>query len=757
MRFMTVTKIAFLAGLLLIFVLPLAADFVGPELAIQAAQNWLVARYGIDGTALPTVQTFAEGSFSPCDLNSPKNWSDQALIYLVGFDDQGFALVSAQDNSIPILAYGSNPIGDSKPFPPAFLEWVGAYAAQIEEINSQKIELPEHKAQWSLLLSDNYVSPVRSDRSIVPLLATTWDQGWPYNELCPGDDAGPGGRVYAGCVATAMAMIMKYWSHPTTGVGSHSYYAHGYGYQSANFGNTTYLWDEMPNSVGTSNIPVATLLYHCGVAVEMGYSPDGSGANSDDAAWAMAQYFRYPNAQIKWRMQYTNSQWHTMMQDQLNNGSPMYYSGSGSSGGHAFCLDGYDDPNYYHFNFGWSGHYNGYYYMDAITAGGSSFNGWNSAIINTIPENYSIANTQVKLSSSGGATVGYPFKVSVSTNPLLASWGVDNYQLVLLYDSENLVFNGASIENTISASGYMSAVETQPGTILFTWNGSSSLAGGGTLVDFNFTPSDTGSYLFDIQNMLFDNSPVNNTDYLIVTAGAPVASLVESSISMPNVMHLGYGQIGTTQLQTTYLLPSWNVSHYESKLSFDPSKLEYVEYNLEGTLSENLEPEVVLESPGLLSINCDLDQPLTGEGSLMQLKFRAIGNANAISLTQVTPSDFFYNSTQITSLRPSNFILSPITAVQDETAPPPPELNVFPNPVFDEARLCFSGRKELDARIDVFNLKGQKLDTIIVPGKEREILWQASDRFGNRLGSGIYLLRWHVGAEQGSTRVLLIK
>lgn len=757
MRLMTLTKISFLAGLLLIFILPLTADFVGPELATQAARNWLVSRYGFAKLAQPQIQAFSAGTFSPCDVNSPKNSSEPALMYLIGFENQGFALVSAHDNSIPILAYGSTGIYDSKPFPPAFLEWVEAYAAQIEEINAQKIELPEHKAQWDLLLLDNYLSPIRSDRSIVPLLATTWDQGWPYNELCPEDDSGPGGHVYAGCVATAMGMIMKYWSHPTTGVGSHSYYAYGYGIQSANFGNATYLWDEMPNSVGTSNLPVATLLYHCGVAVEMGYSPNGSGANSEDAAWAMSQYFRYPNAQIKWRMPYSNSQWHALMQDQLNNGSPMYYSGSGNSGGHAFCLDGYDDPNYYHFNFGWSGHYNGYYYMDAIYAGGNNFSEWNAAIINTIPANYSIANISAKLSSPGGATVGYPFKVSLSTNPLLGSWGVDNYELMLIYDSENLVFDGASIENTISASGNVNAVETQPGTIYLYWNGNSNLAGGGTLVDFNFIPTDTGSYIFEILAMNLNGSPVTNIDYLTITAEAPVASLEESSISMPNVMHLGHQQIGTTQLQTTYLLPSWDVNHYECKLSFDPDKLEFIEYDLEGTLSENLEPEVSMESLGIISINCDLDQALTGEGPLMKLKFRAIGNGSSISLTQVTPSDFFYNSTQITSLSSSNFILSPVTAVQDDVAPPPPDLSVFPNPFFNEAKLCFTGRKEHDARIDVFNLKGQKLDTIIVPGNEREILWKASDRFGNRLGSGIYLLRWRVGAEEGSARVLLLK
>ena len=129
-----------------------------------------------------------------------------------------------------------------------------------------------------------------------------------------------------------MGMIMKYWSHPTTGVGSHSYYCPGYGYQSANFGATTYLWDEMPNSISLSCIPIATLLYHCGVAVDMDYSIDGSGAQSNDAADAMVNYFRYPNAVLQNRMGMSDTQWNNILQTQLDNGCPMYYSGSGSGG-----------------------------------------------------------------------------------------------------------------------------------------------------------------------------------------------------------------------------------------------------------------------------------------------------------------------------------------------------------------------------------------------------------------------------------------
>ena len=96
-----------------------------------------------------------------------------------------------------------------------------------------------------------------------------------------------------------MGQVMKYHNHPEQGTGSHSYYAPGYGTQSADFGATTYNWTSMPNQLYSHNTAVATLLYHLGVSVDMQYAASGSGAYSSDARDALVEYFSYSsNAQL---------------------------------------------------------------------------------------------------------------------------------------------------------------------------------------------------------------------------------------------------------------------------------------------------------------------------------------------------------------------------------------------------------------------------------------------------------------------------
>jgi hypothetical protein len=176
---------------------------------------------------------------------------------------------------------------------------------------------------------------------------------------------------------------MKYWAHPAQGEGSHSYTHPDYGYQYANFGATTYNWASMPNSSGESDI--AELLYHLGVSVEMDYSPDGSGAYTSDCVYALENYFDYNTAaSYIQKSYYSNITWENMMRGQLDDGQPMTYRGSGT-GGHAFVLDGYQGSNYFHFNWGWSGYYNGYFYLNDLTPGSYSFTSSQAAIINVYP------------------------------------------------------------------------------------------------------------------------------------------------------------------------------------------------------------------------------------------------------------------------------------------------------------------------------------------------------------------------------------
>ena len=154
-----------------------------------------------------------------------------------------------------------------------------------------------------------------------------------------------------------MAQIMKFWNYPETGSGFHSYNHPAYGTLSANFGSTTYQWSLMPNVVSSSNSAVATLMYHCGVSVNMVYdiaAKGGSSAQTLDVAAALKTYFGYSSTvEGKYRKDYTDAQWIDLLKTELNAGRPVQYAGTGSSGGHSFVCDGYNSNDFFHMNWGW--------------------------------------------------------------------------------------------------------------------------------------------------------------------------------------------------------------------------------------------------------------------------------------------------------------------------------------------------------------------------------------------------------------------
>ena len=163
---------------------------------------------------------------------------------------------------------------------------------------------------------------------------------------------------------------MKYWEYPSQGIGFHSYNEDDYGTLSANFASTTYNWAAMPNNVTSSNNAVATLMYHCGVSVDMNYGVGGSSAQTLDVANALINYFGYsPQIEGLYKTNYSNVQWINLLKTDLDNNRPIQYAGSGNGGGHSFVCDGYDNNDWFHFNWGWGGSSDGYFDLDYLNPG----------------------------------------------------------------------------------------------------------------------------------------------------------------------------------------------------------------------------------------------------------------------------------------------------------------------------------------------------------------------------------------------------
>ena len=314
----------------------------------------------------------------------------EACFYVFNVGSNGFVMVSADDFYRPIIGYSDEHNFDTNINPELGYMLDKLIASRSGRLTGKAA--PKIVAEWQSVMNSGRLISRNGGRDKFNLVQTKWDQGNPYNLYCPEAAGGPGGRCYAGCVATAMSQVMKYWNHPLQGTGSHTYNSTGPGYPyypnlSANFGETTYQWDNMPNQLN-NNSPqeqieaVATLMYHCGVSVNMMYAPDGSGAYSQDVPQSIRQYFSYSNAAVyKNRDSYTYDAWASMLKESFDMGWPLYYSGQSSDGGHAFVCDGYDDNGMFHYNWGWSGSGDDYYDFDEI-----DYNSSDGAIFNFVPD-----------------------------------------------------------------------------------------------------------------------------------------------------------------------------------------------------------------------------------------------------------------------------------------------------------------------------------------------------------------------------------
>ena len=360
-------------------------------------------------TALQIGRNFLSANASSQNLKSASNLrvtyrltsnsiatnSQTTLYYVLKAGSSGFVIVAGDDNVSPILGYSDEGAFNPDSIPANAAKWFEGYKNEIRYVIANNIDAsPEIQEEWQALQSGVSIKSQALVSLVSPLISTKWNQSPYYNAMCPG------GSV-TGCVATAMAQIMKYWQYPEKGSGFYSYRHQRYGTLSANFGSTTYQWGSMPNKVTSSNNAVATLMYQVGVSVDMEYSPEESGAYvisssspiTNCSEYAFKTYFGYKNT-LKGisRGDYTQTQWLNILKTELDAGRPVLYDGCGNGGGHCFVADGYDNNNYIHFNWGWGGAYDGYFRVNALnpegtgTGGGTGgYNSYQEAIIGIEP------------------------------------------------------------------------------------------------------------------------------------------------------------------------------------------------------------------------------------------------------------------------------------------------------------------------------------------------------------------------------------
>lgn len=308
-----------------------------------------------------------------------------AAFYVFNTQD-GFVIVSADDCETPIIGYSHDGCFDPNNVPVQMGDYLQDFVARIQYGMDHHLAADGHTAQqWAWVKATGRLNGNKTAKAVEPLVTARWNQGCLYNSLCPVMGNASCDHAKVGCVAVAMGQIMHYWRYPDTGWGSHSYIYEGHEY-AADFGHTYYDWDHMPNTLSEHSSEaeiqaVATLLYHCGVAVNMQYGANSSDSDSGAVPGALIQYFNYyKRLYRKKQSSYTNEAWLSLLKQCLDLRRPVFYSGSGDNGGHAFVCDGYDSNDLLHFNWGWGGNGDGYFALGNLNPLGYGLNSKNYAI-----------------------------------------------------------------------------------------------------------------------------------------------------------------------------------------------------------------------------------------------------------------------------------------------------------------------------------------------------------------------------------------
>lgn len=295
--------------------------------------------------------------------------------------EQGYVIVSGDDEMTELVGYAENGFFDAENVPPQMQLWLNGYAEYVAAVQSGKAKARK------ILLSDSPSVVVE------PLVTTKWNQDAPFNNFAPEytDDNNNTQRCATGCAATAMAQIMKFHNWPEQGVGHYSYEHQSFGTISSNFSEHVYDWTNMIdryNNGEYSNVQadaVALLMKDCGVSLNMNYGPV-SGASIYSYTPAFKNYFRYSSRTVN-RSGCETAEFTKIITDELQEGRPIIYCGTGEDGGHAFVVDGYDTNYFLHVNWGWGGYSDGYFDMNYMgptglgIGGGSGAFKWNQGIV----------------------------------------------------------------------------------------------------------------------------------------------------------------------------------------------------------------------------------------------------------------------------------------------------------------------------------------------------------------------------------------
>jgi len=315
---------------------------VSPDQALATATRFMIPLDGASVTA---------NSATRMRLAYTSGSADGAGCYVFSRNDgDGFVIVSGDDRLPQIVGYSFDNPFDPVMMPEGLKAYIADYTAMVDSVR-EGAAVP--------------VTTTAGGAAIGPLMSVRWDQGAPFNDKCPRVGLQ---RAASGCVATAMAQVMKYHSHPAQGNGTVTWNGTKF-----DLSQSTYNWAMMPDRylkgsyTSGEAMQVARLMLDCGHAVQMEYGTE-SGTLTEYVAPALVKNFGYDGGiEYQARSGWSDGAWIQLIRYNLEQGWPVIYGGNGDEGGHQFICDGIDADDLLHINWGWGGMSDGFYDMNILS------------------------------------------------------------------------------------------------------------------------------------------------------------------------------------------------------------------------------------------------------------------------------------------------------------------------------------------------------------------------------------------------------
>lgn len=388
-------------------------------------------------------------------------------------DGKGFVIISGDDIAQPVLGYSYENDFPMEQLPVNVKGWLESLKKQVND--GRKYGVVSHPDSRSLS---------RSGDVVVKLETAQWNQTAPYNQMLPivGDR-----KAYTGCVITAAAIVMRYHKWPEKGVGT----VPGYTTQTLKIERPaiklghTYEWDKMPlvykynEYTEEQGKQVARLMLDLGTMLGADYRLSVTLASVPFITYRLNTYMGYDKgAFYRDRSIYSDTEWHELMKNELNQGRPIIYSGGGGNrGGHAFVLDGYTASSFYSVNWGWGGSYNGYFLLNALVPSGNEndhFNLYQGAITGLMPDQGGDYYEELILGDGGISSDTKDFERNRSFQLTLGSFinrgSIFNGELIfaltdkrgVIKEELNTIFDGGIVEGAAFRNTTINCTITVP-------------------------------------------------------------------------------------------------------------------------------------------------------------------------------------------------------------------------------------------------------------------------------------------------------